>query len=195
MHFVIQPGAANRLAYYKAEEGLGVLAPRGWFCFATYGSSGDNLYVVPHPIHSKELFSSDWKGFRGPAVQLSASVGDTSGRFEVARIIARVFPARQSFVDQVIDEALEPKTDFPSGPYPADKLSYKSPDIVEYTTPPLTQGLGTDSRLLPDAAPIHGAEIISGEETNLISVAVRLPVDMAALATDILKQVEVEATH
>src|SRR5580692_3776159 len=31
---------AHELAYYKAEGGVGVLAPRGWYCFETYGSSG-----------------------------------------------------------------------------------------------------------------------------------------------------------
>lgn len=34
---------AERLAYYKSEQSAGVLAPRGWYCFGTYGSSGDTL--------------------------------------------------------------------------------------------------------------------------------------------------------
>src|ERR1700691_2624922 len=63
----IPVSTAERLAYYKAEDDFGVLAPQGWYCFATYGSNGANLYVSPEPINSKLLLSSDdWKGFAGP---------------------------------------------------------------------------------------------------------------------------------
>src|SRR5262245_1162119 len=41
--------AASKLAYYKSEN-LGVLAPRGWFCFGTYGSGGYGIFVAPTPI-------------------------------------------------------------------------------------------------------------------------------------------------
>lgn len=68
---------APRLAYYKAEEGFGVLAPRGWHCFETYGSNGENLFVSPDPINREELLSTSWKGFAGPAIQISSSIGDT----------------------------------------------------------------------------------------------------------------------
>ena len=40
--------AASQLAYYKSENGdAGVLGPRGWYCFGTYGSGGDALYISP----------------------------------------------------------------------------------------------------------------------------------------------------
>ena len=55
--------AAERLAYYKAEDGLAVLGPRGWYCFETYGSSGSSLYLSPESIDSSALFSDKWKGF------------------------------------------------------------------------------------------------------------------------------------
>jgi hypothetical protein len=77
----------------KLKRGLGVLAPRGWHCFSTYGSNGSNLFVSPVPIDGKALFSADWKGFMGDVVQLSVMDGGTSGRFEVAKVVARVFPA------------------------------------------------------------------------------------------------------
>jgi hypothetical protein len=89
----IPPGAAQRLAYYKAEEGVGVLAPRRWHCFGTYGSNGATLYVSPDPINTADLFSTSWKGFAGSVIQISYEVGDTSGRFAVAKTIARVFPS------------------------------------------------------------------------------------------------------
>lgn len=49
--------AAQRLAYYKSEQGFGVLAPRGWYCFGVYGSNGYALYVSPQQISTDNLFS------------------------------------------------------------------------------------------------------------------------------------------
>jgi hypothetical protein len=46
----IDAGMAQRLAYYKAEYSPGVLAPRGWYCFGTYGSNGSSLFVSPQLI-------------------------------------------------------------------------------------------------------------------------------------------------
>jgi hypothetical protein len=55
---------AGRLAYYKAEKGSGVLAPRGWYCLGTYGSNGEALYVSPNPIRAADVLSTTkWKGF------------------------------------------------------------------------------------------------------------------------------------
>ena len=140
----IPAGVGQRLAYYKAEYGAGVLAPRGWHCFSTYGSNGSNLFVTPDPIDPKALFSDSWKGFSGQAIEVSVSSGGTSGRFEVAKIIARVFPEYKAFAENVIAEGIEPASSFPFGPYPKDKLTYRSKSIVEFETPANTQGLGTD---------------------------------------------------
>ena len=104
----ISPQLAQRVAYYKASNGSGVLAPRGWYCFGTYGSDGSNLYVTPIRLNSADLFSNSWKGVSSYGIQLSESNGDTSGRFEVAQIIARVFPAHLAFVRRVIAEGVEP---------------------------------------------------------------------------------------
>src|ERR1700761_8891964 len=134
---------AGRLAYYKAEEGSGVLAPRGWYCFGTYGSNGEVLYVSPNPIGAADVLSTTkWKGFTGPAIEASFRYGDTSGRFDVARMIARVFPDYRKFLQKVIDEGIEPASSFPSGPYPKDKLTYRSRELVEDQTPPEAEGLG-----------------------------------------------------
>jgi hypothetical protein len=190
----IAPGLAQQLAYYQAEIGQGVLAPRGWNCFGTYGSSGSSLYVTPEPINAGITFSEKWKGFAGPVVQLSDSIGDTSGRFEVAGIIARVFPAHKAFVTDVVAEGIEPASSFPSGPYPTDKLTYKSDEIVEYVTPADHEGLGTRSRLQASSIPISGVAILTGEEFSLTHLAVRLPPNLANLAPAILQQVEHEGT-
>lgn len=181
---------AQRLAYYRAQYGFGVLAPRGWRCFSTYGSNGSSLYVTPEAVDAAELFSSDWRGFAGSAIQVSVSEGDTSGRFEVAKVIARVFPAEQQFVRNVIAEGIEPASSFPSGPYAQDKLTYRGQRTVEFETPPEVQGLGTQSRLLANPEPIRGVAILFGEEPNLVLISARLPKADRDLAPIIIQQVE-----
>ena len=191
----LSPASANQLAYYQAKQGSGVLAPRGWHCFSTYGSSGGSLFVAPQTIDSQLIFSEKWKGFSGPVVQLSDSLGGTSGRFEVASIIARIFPAHKVFVAKVIAEGFAPAADFPFGPYPKDKLRYVSKEVVEYETPPQTEGLGTRFRLQKSDTVVAGAEILMGpeEELDLISLSVRLPQGSENLTRAIVQQVEHEA--
>lgn len=181
---------ANRLAYYKAEQGFGVLAPRGWFCFGVYGANGYALYVSPERATASEVLSSTWTGFAGPAIELAGDTGDTSGRFSVARVIARVFPAHKSFVEGVIAEGLEPASSFPFGQYPKDRLTYRSEQMVEYETPANTEGLGTDSRLKKNAYPINGAAILMGDPPDLLLLAVRLASDQTDLVSPIIQQLE-----
>lgn len=195
VRLAIAPAIAARLAYYKAEDGPGVLAPRGWHCFSTYGSNGSSLYLSPDPISGQQLLSSAWKGFSGDAVQVSQSVGDTSGRFEVARAIGRVFPDRKDYVQDIISEGIEPASAFPAGPYPTDKLQRRGKDVVEFETPPNAKGLGTDSRLVPNASPIRGVLMLFGEEPNLIHASIRLANADLDLVPLILKQLEDEVSR
>jgi len=191
-HVHVTASLAERLAYYQAEDGFGVLGPRGWHCFSTYGSNGSSLYVSPTPISGAELFSDDWKGLTGPAIQISTMIGDTSGRFQVAEVIARVFPAHLDFVEAVISEKIRPASDFPRGPYPDDKLVYRNKEVVEFVTPPNTEGLGTQSRLLKNGDPITGAATLVGEGPDLVQVSIRLPAELRSLAPAIVTQVEQE---
>lgn len=161
---------ANRLAYYRAAEGHGVLAPRGWNCFGLYGSNGSILFIAPGKLDGAELLTRPYD-ITGPVIQMTDSIGDTSGRFAVARIIARVFPSERGFVERVISEGIAPASDFPFRPYPSDKLTYRSDRIVEYETPPNQQGLGTESRLQGGGQPIRGTEILYGPEPSLLSLA------------------------
>lgn len=186
--------AAQRLAYYKAENCPGVLAPRGWHGFETYGSNGSSLFVTPQPIKRDDLFSEHFVGFTGPCIQVSRIYGSTSGRFEVARIIARVFPKQMEFVRSVIKEKIEPAGDFPSGPYRKDHLTYRNENIVEYHTPPQSEGLGTQqSRLRQNRDPIDGAVILQDPASDDVSlVAVRLPADSIDLKSTIIQQFEQE---
>jgi hypothetical protein len=172
--FAISAEDANRLAYYTAQYGFGVLAPRGWHCFSTYGSNGSNLYVTPHPIDMKALSSSDWKGLTGEAIQVSVANGGTSGRLTVARAIARVFPKYKEFAQDVIAEGIEPATDFPFGPYPQDKLRYTGNTVVEFETPAQTSGLGTDSQLQQNGDPIRGVAMLVGDDPDLVQLSIRM---------------------
>jgi hypothetical protein len=185
----LDAGIAQKLAYYQAEYAPAVLAPRGWYCFGAYGSNGAFLLVAPQPIKGDDLLLSPERGPTGPAVQAGVSSGETSGRFEVARIIARVFPKERAFVRNIIKEGIEPASDFPFGPYPNDKLTYRGDRIVEYQTPPRSEGLGTISRLKANDYPINGVAILRGPP-DLILLAVRLPSEMHDLTSQIVQQVE-----
>ncbi len=189
----IPAALAQRLAYYKSEYGPGVLAPRGWNCFANYGSDGGNLFVSPDPINTSDLFSMNWKGFTGQVIEISEMVGGTSGRFEVAKVIARVFPAYKAFAQNVIAEGLEPASDFPFGPYPADKLTYRGKSIVEFETAANSDGLGTDSRLQKNASPIGGVAIIAGPDNDLVQLSTRVPANDSDLIGAMVGQAEKEA--
>lgn len=187
---VIPAVAAQRLAYYKVDGDLGALAPRGWHCFSVYGSNGADLFISPDPIEAKVFFSMGWKGFSGQVIQISFVNGGASGRFEVAKVIARVFPAYKQFAQDVIAEGIEPASGFPSGPYPHDKLTYRAKNVVEFETPANTAGLGTDSRLRPNASQIDGVAIITGADTDLVLLSARLLQKDRDLIQFIVQQVE-----
>jgi hypothetical protein len=186
----IDAGAAQKLAYYKAENSPGVLAPRGWYCFGTYGSGSSSLLVTPQPIKTDKLLSATSGGITGPAISVSETNGGTSGRFAVAGLIARVFPARKTFVQSVIKEGLVPASEFPFGPYPNDKLIFQSDRIVEYQTPPHSEGLGAMGWFKTSDYPTNGVAILQGEVPDLLFLAVRLPPDLNDLASHIIRQAE-----
>jgi hypothetical protein len=179
--------AAEKLAFYKASVIEGVLAPRGWYCLGLYGSGGAGLLVSPEPIDTARLFSTDWRGFAGPAVAIDYSSGETSGRFRVAQIIARAFPAWRWFADQVF-KSFDQTT--PSGPYPRDQLTYKRTTMVEYETPALTDGLGTDRLVTKGGAPINGVAILVGQSPDAVLLSVRLPAALSKHTPEIVRQVE-----
>lgn len=163
----ITPEASHTLAYYESAGPIGVLAPRGWYCFGTYGSGGFALSLSPQPIDASNIFSTNWAGFTEPAIEVSYRFGDTSGRFSVAEIIARVFPAHKAFATHVMEEGLG--SAFKFGPYPKDALTYKSNRVVEYKTPAQTDGLGTyHSSLKKNGSPIEGVAMLIGQTPDLL---------------------------
>jgi hypothetical protein len=185
----VRAAAGARLAYYSLDN-LGVLAPRGWHCFGLYGSNGLTLVVTPEPHDADDLLRPETR-LTGPVVELSSRSGGTSGRFEVARIAARIFPAARPFVQHVIDEGIEPKEEFPFGPYPDDRLIRRSATEVAFVTPRNSEGLGTSGGIAKNGQPIRGVAILlAADDMGLIRLCVRLPSEMRNLSAAIIATVE-----
>ncbi len=176
---------ATRLAWYASNNTGGVLAPRNWKCFELYGSNGSVLMVTPDGFGNDPFTAK----LRGPAVQLSISLGDTSGRFESAEIAARLFPSRRLFVESVIAEGIEPKKDFVFGPFPHDQIRRLTRKYVMFKTPANEDGMGTKSRLVKAREPIHGL-VWMDEENNATLLAVRLAPSQRDLALQIVGEMK-----
>jgi hypothetical protein len=142
-----------------------------------------------------DLSSTNGSGFVGPVVEIAYEYGGTSGRFGVARTIARVFPAYKAFVDKVMEEEIQADNSIAFGPYPKDKLTYKGKDIVEYQTPGQTEGLGTNQGLKKNDTPISGVAILTGQTPDLVFLAVRLSPDQTDLTSAIIRGVETDVVH
>jgi hypothetical protein len=191
LRLTISAAAAKELAYYKAEQGPGTLAPRGWHCFEVYGSNGGEFYVSQERIPAvTSFYSSERAIFAGPVIEVRAESGETSGRFVVAEVVARVFPAHKAFVDSVIAENIDPASSFPFGPYPHDKMTYRSNEMAEYETPANTDGLGTIDRIKKNADSILGVAILAGNPPSLLQLSVRLPPSLVDLSPIIIQQFE-----
>lgn len=175
----VSPAQAAQLAYFQPEDGPGVLAPRGWHCLDLYGSNGDILLLTPEQ-------PSTSKGFAGPAIQVTVRGGNSSGRFDVARLILRYFPSYRKFADTVRAEGQE--TIDPAKPYPNDKLLHQDKRSVETLTPAHAAGFGTASRLLANDQPIHGLAMLVGGTPDLLLAQARLPPAMAALIEPLFRQ-------
>jgi hypothetical protein len=190
----ISPEDAQALAYYTSADGIGLLAPRGWYCEGVSGSSGYALFLSPKPIqHSM----SGWEGLEGSAIEINHMNGGTSGRFDIAQIIGRVFPAYRAFAIRALEGFDLPIS---SGPYPKDTLEYRGKTIVEFKTPAQTEGLGNfDSWLGKSDMPIVGAAILVVDPPNrignppdpdMVRLSVRLPPDLVRLTPAIVSYVE-----
>jgi hypothetical protein len=197
----LPPAIADQLAWYEynGEAGhIGMLGPRGWKCFVTIGSNGETLYIAPEKLDSAKLLEhKNWKGFTGPAIQFSGSDGGTSGRFEVAQIVAPVFLAHRDYARTIIKEGFGPASDYPFGPFPSDHLTYKGNELVEFITPAHQKGLGTMSWILPSDQPITGFALLSigpDIDTELLHLSFRLPPSLSHLNAILIQQAEAHAS-
>jgi hypothetical protein len=182
----IDASAAQKLAYYT-DNGPPVLAPRGWYCFGTYGSSGGTLYVSPNPIQRDDIFSPSRDGFKGPVVEIDATSGNGSGTAMVAEVWARVFPAYWPIVKGLVNNGDLSADAYKFGPFQNDKLILKTERLVEFQTPAHSEGLGTMNRLKANDDPIDGVAILEGQTPDLLMLRVRLPRDLRGLAPAIIQ--------
>jgi hypothetical protein len=179
----IKASAARRLALYTLGGGFGVLAPRNWYCFALYGSSGSRLFVAPRVIHANDLFP-----MAGSAVELEATEGGGSGTALVAEVWARVFPALRPLVQRLIDAGDLPAERYTFSPYPDDKLIVQAARLVRFQTPPHSEGLGTMGHFKANDDLIDGVAILQGQNPDLLMLRVRLPLKQRDLAPVIIQQ-------
>ena len=182
----VESKAAAKLAFYSSGE-LGVLAPRGWRCIGLSGSNGGFLLVTPERHNAQEFFQADPPNIRGAAVQISYSMGGTSGRLSVLRAIVRYFPHYRSFVDEIREAELDFDA-LNARRYTGDVIIKHTLNYLRFKTPAGKEGEGTNSRLLPGARPIEGYRRIIGpaSEPDLIGVDVRLPPGQGWLVEAIL---------
>lgn len=166
------PEVTARLAYY-ASGNLAVVAPRGWHCVGRLGSSGADLLITPEVQAASGPSNLD-KRASGPAIFASRSFGTETGRVQVARIAARVFPIAKKFVQTVIAKSPESRGAVHFTPYPEDTVTRPSDTDIEFETPANKDGLGTDGRLEKNGQPIVGAAMLNGD-MDLFMIAVRLP--------------------
>lgn len=188
-------GADGRLTYYASAYGPGVLAPTGWRCFGLYGSSGTTLVVTPSAHHAVDFFGDKPFTTPGPAVLLEYTYGGTSGRWGVAKAIARYFPEHLDFIHNNFN-GLEVGP-LPDGPSATDVVHYETNTVVRFTTPPDELGQGTEGFLAPDTRPVKGfvALILKPDGPDLLTVDVRLPLRTEALTAEILDTAQRSARH
>jgi hypothetical protein len=179
---------ARAIAFYKGEQAPGVFAPRGWRCRVWYGSNGGFVVVSPATIDSAHIPP---RGTRGAAVQLSATSGQTSGRFDVAFTAARLFPrVAADFIRRVRGEGLVPASEFPRGSYPDDRVTYVDSTVAEFTTPPGARGLGTEGYLQPSGRAVRGVAVLylsNDGPPDLEVLRLRLPPGLNGLEVALLQ--------
>lgn len=174
--------AAGALAYYQSGLGTGVLGPRGCQCGGLYGSSGDYLVVRPGPVSFGEA------PIEGPVIIVSNWRGASMARWQVGQVIARVFPGFRRFVDGVMAAFETPASEFPSEPFPGDRLTYRGERAVVYRTEAGAEGLETLPwvRIARKGTAIEGVAVLVGDMPDLQHVSMRLPDGLRWLAPSIL---------
>ena len=180
---------AQALAWYTSADGDGLLAPRGWYCEGFSCSSGAMLVLSPQPI-DRHLTSSE--GFSGPAIEVDHTNWQSSGRYQIAEVVLRLFPAYRAFATRTM-EAME--LSLPSDPYPKDTLRRKSKTVVEYDTSAHTEGLEKQSWPKKNGSSISGVAILIGDPPDLLLLSVRLPPNLSRLTPLIVHHLESDSTH
>ena len=94
----LKASAAQKLAYYQASSAPGVLAPQGWHCIGIYGSSGADLLCYASALRRRSDMFAKMAGLPDQRYKSDDITGENgSGRFDVAQVLARVFPRTEGF--------------------------------------------------------------------------------------------------
>jgi hypothetical protein len=181
---------SSGLVLYQAWGTPAVLGPRGWYCAGLEGSNGGTLILAPERYQPSD-FMFRRKVVEGSAIEINFSFGGTSGRFTVAKTAARLFPRATTFVQSLIDNGLIDKSKLPTKTFPNDSLIYLDDFIVEYITPPHSDGEGTRGFLRKNANEISGVVIMDpAGDHDLVTLAIRLPASQSHLVSLIMANVE-----
>lgn len=191
---------ARGLSFYAYAGNSHFLAPRGWHCYSTSGTSTINL-VTPDQKGPAPARDHGREAVKGPAVLFFSSDASGSREMLYARYAARFFPTlAQDFVhNEIAYEAKEfggPKSKYVFPKFPSDRIVYKSKFMLEYMTPAGRDGLGTSSdylRFSRSELPIYGVLALVGDESKdsaIIFVAIRLPPKMNYLRSAIIQDAE-----
>lgn len=184
----LSAAVGGQLAFYSSGD-VGAIAPRGWHGSGCYGSDGETLLLVPNSSKDSDT------NITGPAVQLNVHTGGTSGRFAVARIISRFFPAYKKFLNEVLEEGTLPKDEIISKPCRTDRVTRINNNVVEFKTPAGSEGFGTEGSFKKGSTPVYGVALLTGgvndsECPDAIVLRVRLGPDKEDLAAQIIQQFE-----
>ena len=145
--------------------------------------------MTPHALPSAFGFTAGSK-LNSPAVYISSLHAGTAGRFPVAIIAARLFSqVAHDFIARIKAEDIEPANSFDVNPFPTDQLNYLSERVVEFTTPPGEDGIGTTDTLRASALPIQGVVRLNleAETDSLQEIVLRLPAELSKVASPILE--------
>jgi hypothetical protein len=144
--------------------------------------------LSPKPIDHR------MSGFEGPAIEIRRILSAASGMWSVAEIIGRVFPAYRAIARRLSESVDVP---VPFGPYPNDRLIYRSKTALEYETPAQTDGLGTRfSSLRKSETPVTGLVLLTGDPPengglpDVLLLSARLPPDLSRLTPTIFRFIE-----
>lgn len=144
------------------------------------------MFLSPEPIKVEP----GWPNFHSPAIDLYHISGENGfGRMLIAEAASRVFPTFRAWAVRSM-EGID--TNLPRGPYPTDRLRYRSSRVVEFETPPRRKGLSNDfSRIVPNGKPICGVAILMGNPpADLLVLSARMPVEFQSLLPMVMKDIE-----
>lgn len=161
--------------------------------------AGSQQQNTPFPGPNKSHFGPPCAG-EEPGPRLSSTEPEAI-RPTASSIVAtdaqhaasRPSPSHRAYARTVIKEGFGPASDYPFGPFPSDHLTYKSKEIVEFTTPARQRGLGTMSWLLPSDQSITGFALLSigpNVDTELLQLSLRLPPSLSHLGATLIQQAE-----